>query len=114
MYKNTKITTLAFLILLSGYFGHAGPDTFGWVPVEAQEMAEEGHASSPSVAVPVIHTSLPKPTANRANYKNVYTLDLKKHQISNDGTHPVETSKGINAALQEAKREGVNLIFFPI
>lgn len=42
-----------------------------------------------------------------------YEIELDKFSISNNGTNPVETSKGINDALQYAKDKGYRNIVFP-
>lgn len=42
-----------------------------------------------------------------------YKVDLNKFNISNNGENPVETSKGINDMLVEAKNEGYNKIVMP-
>ena len=42
-----------------------------------------------------------------------YKVDLDKFNISNNGENPVETSKGINQMLNEAKKEGCNKIVMP-
>ncbi|WBW98961.1 hypothetical protein [Oceanirhabdus sp. W0125-5] len=43
-----------------------------------------------------------------------YIVELDKFGIKNDGTAPVETSKGINEALQYAKNKGYEKIIFPM
>ncbi len=58
-------------------------------------------------------TETPKPTAVPSLFTNEYVLDLKVFQIHADGSHPEETSKGINAALQQARASGANRIVFP-
>ncbi len=63
--------------------------------------------------MPVIVTPTPKKTADASAFKNEYVLELEKFGISKDGTNAVETSKGINAALQHAKTVGANRIVFP-
>jgi hypothetical protein len=58
-------------------------------------------------------TATPKATADLSKFTRVYTIDLKQFNISNSGTNPAETSKGINQALQYAKTQNANLIKFP-
>lgn len=41
-----------------------------------------------------------------ASDSSVYNLELKKWNIHNDGTHSIETTKGLNNALQWAKTNG--------
>ncbi|SHH68477.1 hypothetical protein, partial [Clostridium grantii] len=45
--------------------------------------------------------------------ENEYTIELDKFGIKNDATFAVETSKGINDALQYAKEKGYEKIVFP-
>lgn len=42
-----------------------------------------------------------------------YTVDLEKFGIKNNGTNPVEASKGINKALQFAKEKGFKKVIMP-
>lgn len=42
-----------------------------------------------------------------------YTLELERWNIYNDGTHPVETTKGLNDALQWANENGVTAFKVP-
>ncbi|WP_197479996.1 right-handed parallel beta-helix repeat-containing protein [Paenibacillus swuensis] len=48
------------------------------------------------------------PTANKT-----YVLEMQKWGIYNDGTHPVETTQGINKALIWANQNGVNEFIVP-
>ena len=59
------------------------------------------------------HTCLPKKTAGIGKFKKIYTIELDKFNISNRASSPDETSKGINAALQYAKANGLKRIIFP-
>jgi hypothetical protein len=43
----------------------------------------------------------------------VYKLDLKKWGVFNDGTHPEQTTKGINTALKWAKTKGYTTFYVP-
>jgi hypothetical protein len=65
------------------------------------------------LTLPVVLTEVPKPTADMSNYTNIYTIDLEAFGIYNDGTHALETSQGLNAALQHAKTILANRIIFP-
>ncbi|MBS4197599.1 right-handed parallel beta-helix repeat-containing protein [Lederbergia citri] len=47
------------------------------------------------------------------NEENVYSLELKKWRISNDGTHPKETTKGLNDAIKWAQKEGYTTFYVP-
>lgn len=87
---------------------------YEWMP-EAADVAQLGADEhlSPQVVLPVIETPLPKATADLAKFTRKYVIDLKKFGIHNDGTHPAETSKGLNAALQDARTAGANHIVFP-
>jgi len=87
---------------------------FEWMPAEAGSETLRSHEVWEELIIPeVALTPTPKPTADASKFTNVYVLELDKFNISNDGTHPVETSKGINAALQHAKAIGANRIVFP-
>lgn len=87
------------------------PDKLAWLPLEASAGQTD---PSEELTVPEITiTKTPKPTADASNYTREYVLELEKFNISNDGTHPAETSKGINAALQHASVLKANRIVFP-
>lgn len=87
------------------------PDAFTWVPVEA--MADEQAGDPSARRLDVIITETPKATADISEFTKEYVVELKKFNIYNDGTHAVETSAGINTALQHAKTNGANRIVFP-
>src|SRR4051794_13748441 len=44
---------------------------------------------------------------------SVYELELKRWGVHNDGTHAVETTNGINVALQWAKENDYNTLKIP-
>jgi hypothetical protein len=91
-----------------------GAEAYDWMPPEASADKLRGDDSGGEQILPEITvTKTPKPTADLSKFTKVYTLDLKKFGIRNDGTGPAETSKGLNAALQEAKASGANRIVFP-
>ena len=89
-------------------------ERLSWMP---PEVAEEGLNSQqlgvPEIIPEIIETATPKPTADVSKYKRIYTLELKKFGISNNGTNAEATSKGLNAALQYVKTLNVNRIIFP-
>lgn len=83
-----------------------------WMPPEVDSAdLRGGDAAGPRLPVSV--TSVPKSTADATKFTRVYTIELEKFGIRNDGTHPAETSKGLNAALQHAKSANANRIVFP-
>ena len=86
---------------------------FDWMPAEgvaANLLADE----SGGLIIPeIVVTKTPKATADLSKFTKLYTIDLKKFGIHNDGTHPVETSTGLNQALQDAQATGANHIVFP-
>jgi hypothetical protein len=89
----------------------AVPNKFEWLPLQASGGQLE---SNEELTVPEITiTKTPKPTADVSNYTREYVLELEKFNISNDRTNPVETSQGINAALQHARVLKANRIVFP-
>jgi hypothetical protein len=92
----------------------ASSDNLDWMQVGAQET--DTHLGviqgKPDLAT-ITGTTTPKATADLSKFTRVYTLDLQQFNISNTGTNPVETSKGINQALQHAKTQNANLIKFP-
>lgn len=99
----TLIASLAVFAVLS-------QERAVWMP----EEATDGHSSGGErILLPVTQTRLPRPTANIAEFRKIYTIDLKKFDISNTGTEPEATSKGINAALRHAGENGFNRIVFP-
>ena len=52
------------------------------------------------------------PISNAA-VKKVYTLEMNRWGIYNDGTHPNETTKGINEALIWANQNGYDSFIVP-
>ncbi|MCR2822006.1 right-handed parallel beta-helix repeat-containing protein [Lederbergia panacisoli] len=52
-------------------------------------------------------------TSSKGDNQNVYELDLRKWGIFNDGTHPIETTKGLNAALEWTQQEGYTTFYVP-
>lgn len=98
---------MAFLIL-SGMFAQ---ERASWMPEEASGGRES--EGGERILLPVTRTALPKKTADITKFTRTYTLELKKFNISKDGSHPEATSCGINEALQYAKQKGFNRIIFP-
>lgn len=45
--------------------------------------------------------------------EDMYTLELERWGVYNDGTHPLETTKGINEALKWAKEQGYTIFKVP-
>lgn len=45
-----------------------------------------------------------KEATKTENHSNSYMVNLSEFQIKNDGTSPIETSSGINKALQYAEK----------
>jgi len=89
----------------------AESDGYEWMPPEAEHAGAQQGPVAP--LHPLTITSTPKPTADASKFTKVYTLELKKFGIRNDGTEAEATSRGINAALQHAKTLGANRIVFP-
>ena len=84
------------------------------MPAQAEDAklgADE--TSTKQVVLPVLETKIPKATADLSKFTKEYVIDLKKFGISNDGTNAEQTSKGLNAALQEARESRDNRIVFP-
>ena len=98
---------MAFFIL-SGMFAQ---ERASWMPEEASGGRES--EGGERILLPVTRTVLPKKTADITKFTRIYTLELKKFNISKDGTNPEATSRGINEALQYAKRKRFNRIIFP-
>ena len=98
--------------LLGFAVAHAAKsDGYEWMPAEAEHAGAQQGPAAP--LHPLTITSTPKPTADASKFTKVYTLELEKFGIRNDGTEAEATSKGINAALQHAKTAGANKIVFP-
>jgi hypothetical protein len=98
--------TSALLLCASGLGGAA----FDWMPPQPNE----GPRPNSDQIIPVLTvTATPKRTADASAYKKTYLIELSKFGIHNDGTHATETSKGINAALQDAKKLEANRVVFP-
>jgi hypothetical protein len=100
----------AALLICAG--GAAVAASFEWTPPQRSQDAEP-RANRDQIIPVLTVTATPKPTANVSAYNRTYLIDLTKFGIHNDGTHATETSKGINAALQDAKRVEANRIVFP-
>ncbi len=101
---------LGFLVSLPAF----GADTFDWLPPQAQSAGlGADDAGGEQILPTVVLTDTPKRTADLAKFTKVYTIELAKFGIRNDGTDAVTTSKGLNAALQHAKSTGANRIVFP-
>ncbi len=89
-------------------------DNLDWMQPGAQqtELQRGVIEGKPDLAT-ITGTTTPKPTADLSKFTRTYTLDLKQFNISNTASNPVETSKGINQALQYAKAQNFNHITFP-
>lgn len=89
-------------------------EKFDWMPDEAVGAnLTARNQENKQIDQPVIFTKIPKATADASKFTKEYLIDLAKFNISNKGSNPIETSKGINSALQHAKAEGANRIIFP-
>jgi len=89
-------------------------DPFDWMPAQAVDDASRTLDFGGEQIIPeIIITETPKPTANMADFTEVYVIELEKFKISNKGVNPIATSKGINEALQYAKTLTANRIVFP-
>ncbi|QDU96991.1 right-handed parallel beta-helix repeat-containing protein [Lignipirellula cremea] len=91
----------------------AAADSFDWIPSEALADGSRTADTGEQILPTLTETATPKATADLAKFTREYTLELGKFGISNQGRNPVETSKGINAALQHAKTLKANRILFP-
>lgn len=89
-------------------------DGFDWMASGAREkeILHNLFDGRPDLAT-ITGTNIPKATADASAFTREYLIDLKQFGISSDGTNPVETSRGINGALQHAKEAGANRIVFP-
>lgn len=106
----TNILNVTLIFVLFAGFSGMGADKFNWIPAEGKTAGRYDRDVS---ALEVKYTKIPKITADKSKFTRKYLIDLKKYNISNKGTNPVETSKGINAALQDAQKSGMNYIVFP-
>ncbi len=101
-------------LFLSSSHGRCAEQRFDWMPLEASSGKLSADDLGGEMIVPEITvTSTPKSTADISRFTRVFEIPLDRFGISNDGTHPVETSRGINEALQEARKAGANRIVFP-
>lgn len=89
-------------------------DSFHWMADDAAEtpIYRSVHDGRPDLA-DITGTTIPKATANPANFTREYVLELERFKIHKDGTHPAETSSGINQALAYAKTINAGRIVFP-
>ncbi|EKN69382.1 hypothetical protein BABA_09991 [Neobacillus bataviensis LMG 21833] len=55
----------------------------------------------------------PIPQTKSENHSSIYKLELSRWGVYNDGTHPLKTTKGINSALQWAKKNGYKAFIIP-
>ncbi len=91
----------------------ANAQHFNWMPPEASSEGLRGEEGGELILPEIVITQTPKATGDLSKFTKEYLIDLKKFNISNDGTHPVETSKGINEALKDAQAVGANRVVFP-
>lgn len=104
--------TFSLVAIVSLQAADDGSDVSKWIPPGL--MAEENRPSGGEQLIPEITlTETPKPTADASKFTRTYTIELEKFGISNDGTNAIATSKGINEALQQAKKDNFNHIVFP-
>ncbi len=112
-----KRYSIAFAVLCSLPLSHirgndAETSGYEWMPLEAESASLKSDDATSTARPPTV-TKTPKPTADAAKYTKVYTLELEKFAIRNDGTDAEATSRGINRALQHARQAGANRIVFP-
>lgn len=87
---------------------------YDWLPPDAESAESRATETySKVVVLPVLETTLPKATADPSRFSREYVIDLVKYGISDKGEDAANTSKGLNAALQDAKAAGANRIVFP-
>lgn len=85
-----------------------------WMPAQLDDTALNSQDLGGEQILPeIVITNTPKLTADLSIFTRTYVLELKKFNISNDGTNADETSKGINDSLQYAKVLGADRIVFP-
>jgi len=105
---------IAFVFCVSIASAQHVSKRFDWMPPEAVGDASRTVDLGGEQIIPkIIITKTPKATADMSKFTRKYVLELKKFNISNKGKNPVETSKGINEALQYAKTLKANRIIFP-
>ncbi|MHA6485035.1 right-handed parallel beta-helix repeat-containing protein [Paenibacillus sp. strain BS8-2] len=94
-----QVTMLASSTL-AGQDGKVNAD----IPKQPAAFAADAKPSSETLPV----------GANEVNYQeNAHVIDLKRWGIANNGTKPVETTKGINRALAWAHKSGITAITLP-
>lgn len=105
--------SLAFAAMMpDGGAAEPTPSHLDWIPPDAMGdglRADEGIQIIPDITI----TKTPEATADASKFTKEYIIELEKFGISNEGKNAVETSKGINAALQHSKTLGANRIVFP-
>ncbi|MCA9115665.1 MAG: right-handed parallel beta-helix repeat-containing protein [Planctomycetaceae bacterium] len=85
-----------------------------WVPPGAEGNSTPAATARQALTAPAVTiTSTPKPTADVSEFTREYIIELERFEIDHTGQHPVETSRGINRALQHAKTIKANRIVFP-
>ncbi len=82
-----------------------------WLPLGDEKVLTDrsGKLFIPEIAI----TQAPKPTADATRFEREYVIELERFDISPRGDNAVETSRGLNRALQHAKSTGANRIVFP-
>jgi hypothetical protein len=75
---------------------------------QLQERIPSGYAAAASAS-----GSLPDGAGQTVYQDKVHLIDLKRWGIHNDGTKPVETTKGINRALAWAHKSGITASTLP-
>ncbi|APZ91815.1 hypothetical protein Fuma_01409 [Fuerstiella marisgermanici] len=88
------------------------PRKLDWMPAEA--VNDASRTAGGDYFVPeIVITETPRTTADAEKFQRVYVLELERFNIHTDNSHAVETSNGINQALQHAKTLNANRIVFP-
>ncbi|WP_214628841.1 right-handed parallel beta-helix repeat-containing protein [Paenibacillus agaridevorans] len=82
-------------------------------PAAANVIAGISHSVSRSAAVSLQEAELPDGADPTAYQTKLHTIDLKRWGIRNDGSKPVETTRGINRALVWAHNSGITAVTLP-
>src|SRR5262245_16643649 len=103
---NVRVLSCCLTLTLSLLSNSKAQDRFDWMPAEASSAQLRSEDGGERIIPEITLTKTPKATADLSKFTKIATLDLAKYGISNEGKNAVETSNGLNKALQDAKAEG--------
>ncbi|GKU78207.1 right-handed parallel beta-helix repeat-containing protein [Paenibacillus sp. L3-i20] len=107
--KWSLLVSMHLSLLSGGMLGAQGSEA-GHQDVTVTDVSVTASTNEQSQSYPF---ALPTGAKHNVTDQPLHVIDLKKWGIHNDGTKPVETTKGINNALQWASKNGVTATTLP-